>query len=204
MLFDEEQLLQSLEICRSKGVRYAMTGNLGGILPAQKMGMQPIGDFGLNITNVQSLIRLKEMGLESATLSIEMPMADCTAMSPVLPRGIFAYGRLPLMTVRNCPAAAENGCRSYRGFRVMYDRRRAPFLVDCGGKKDGGRQSGAQIYNHLPLYLADRLDECRGLDFLTLYFTDESSDQAADILKEYQQKGRRDGITRGLYYRHVK
>lgn len=64
------------------------------------MGMQPIGDFGLNITNVQSLIRLKEMGLESATLSIEMPMADCTAMSPVLPRGIFAYGRLPLMTVR--------------------------------------------------------------------------------------------------------
>ena len=204
MLFDEEQLLQSLEICRSKGVRYAMTGNLGGILPAQKMRMQPIGDFGLNITNVQSLIRLKEMGLESATLSIEMPMADCTAMSPVLPRGIFAYGRLPLMTVRNCPAAAENGCRSCRGFRVMYDRRRAPFLVDCGGKKDGGRQSGAQIYNHLPLYLADRLDECRGLDFLTLYFTDESSDQAADILKEYQQKGRRDGITRGLYYRHVK
>lgn len=38
MLFDEEQLLQSLEICRSKGVRYAMTGNLGGIFTRSKNG----------------------------------------------------------------------------------------------------------------------------------------------------------------------
>ena len=89
-------------------------------------------------------------------------------------------------------------------FLVMYDRRRAPFVVDCAGKKDGGSQSGAQIYNYLPLYLADRLEDCRRLDFLTLYFTDESPAHAADILKEYRKGGRRDGITRGLYYRHIK
>ncbi|MDD3192808.1 MAG: U32 family peptidase [Oscillospiraceae bacterium] len=204
MLFDEEALTQQLTACREKGVRHVMTGNLGGILPAQELGMQVIGDFGLNVTNVQSLLRLKEMGLAAATLSIEMPMVDCTAMPPVLPRGIFAYGRLPLMTVRNCPAAAESSCRGCQGFRVMRDRRNAPFVVDCGGRRDGGHSYGAQIYNHLPLYLADRLRECRGLDFLTLYFTDESSAQAADIFAEYQQGGRREGITRGLYYRHVK
>ena len=28
--------------------------------------------------------------------------------------------------------------------------------------------------------------------------------KAADILKEYRKGGRRDGITRGLYYRHIK
>ena len=204
MLFCEEKLLRSLSACYDKGIRYAMTGNLGGILPVQKLGMQVIGDFGLNVTNSQSLIRLKEMGLAAATLSIEMPIADCTAMAPVLPRGIFAYGRIPLMTVRNCPASVESGCRGCRGFRVMYDRRRAPFVVDCAGKKDGGSQSGAQIYNYLPLYLADRLEDCRRLDFLTLYFTDESPAHAANILKEYRKGGRRDGITRGLYYRHIK
>ena len=204
MLFCEEKLLRSLSACYDKGIRYAMTGNLGGILPVQKLGMQVIGDFGLHVTNSQSLIRLKEMGLAAATLSIEMPIADCTAMAPVLPRGIFAYGRIPLMTVRNCPASVESGCRGCRGFRVMYDRRRAPFVVDCAGKKDGGSQSGAQIYNYLPLYLADRLEDCRRLDFLTLYFTDESPAHAADILKEYRKGGRRAGITRGLYYRHIK
>lgn len=204
MLFDEQTIMQQLALCRDKGVRQVVTGNLGGILMAQRLGMQVIGDFGLNVTNVQSLLRLKEMGLSAATLSIEMPLSDCIAMPPVLPRGIFAYGRLPLMTVRNCPAAAENSCRGCRGFRRMYDRRKAPFVVDCGGKRDGGKSCGAQIYNHLPLYLADRMRECRGLDFLTLYFTDESSAQAADILKEYQRGGRRENMTRGLYYRHVK
>lgn len=204
LLFDQDRLERDLARCREKGVRSVLTGNLGGILPAQAAGMQVIGDLGLNITNRQSLLRVREMGLSAAVLSIEMAMGDCTAMPPVIPRGIFAYGRLPLMTVRCCPAAAESGCKGCPGFRVMYDRRRAPFVVDCGSRRDGGRLGGAQVYNHLPLYLADRLDECRGLDFLLLSFTDESPAQTADIIKEYQTGGRRESITRGLYYRRVK
>ncbi len=204
MLFDQEGIRRDLARCREKGIRAAMTGNLGGILPIQAAGMQAIGDFSLNIANAQSLLRLKETGLAAAVLSIEMPLPDCTAMPSVLPRGIFAYGRLPLMTVRCCPAAAESGCKNCAGFRTMYDRRRAPFLVGCGGRKDGGRSAGAQVYNHLSLYLADRLRECRGLDFLLLSFTDESPAQAAKVLEEYRQGGRRESITRGLYYRRVK
>lgn len=204
MIFRMEPVEESLRQCAQKGIRAAFVGNLGGILPAKRAGMRVLGDFGLNVTNVQSLLRLKEMGLSAATLSIEASMADCTHLPPVLKRGIFAYGRLPLMTVRNCPAAAESGCRGCRGFRVMRDRRQTPFVVDCQNRRDGGKTYGAQLYNHLPLYLADRLKECRGLDFLTLYFTDESPQQAADILKEYLHGGKREGITRGLYYRRVK
>ena len=85
-------------------------------------------------------------------------------------------------------------------------RDRGQAMVDLLAQYEqhGLQLNSRELPDHLPLYLADRLDECRGLDFLTLYFTDESSAQVADILKEYQQKGRRDGITRGLYYRHVK
>ncbi len=109
------------------------------------------------------------------------------------------------MTVRNCPASVESGCRGCRGFRVMYDRRRAPFVVDCAGKKDGGSQSGAQIYNYLPLYLADRLEDCRETGFPhSIFYRRISRSCSADILKEYRKGGRRDGITRGLYYRHIK
>ena len=204
LLFDQDKMEEQLARCREKGVRYAMTGNLGGILPIRRAQMEAIGDFGLNLTNTQSLLRAKEMGLCAATLSIELPLADAAALPAVLPRGIFAYGRIPLMTVRNCPAAAQSGCRGCRGFRVMYDRRKNPFVVDCGGHRDGGRYTGTQVYNHLPVYLADRLPACQGLDFLTIYFTDESSAQAADILKEYESGGRRDGITRGLYFRRVR
>lgn len=38
MLFDEEQLLQSLEICRSKGVRYAMSRKFGRDFTRSKNG----------------------------------------------------------------------------------------------------------------------------------------------------------------------
>ncbi len=204
MLFDESGIARDLIRCREKGIRAAITGNLGGILPIQEAGMQAIGDFGLNAVNAQSLLKLKEAGLSAAVLSIETPLTDCTAMPPVLPRGIFAYGRLPLMTVRCCPVSAESGCKGCRGFRTMYDRRRAPFLVDCGGRRVVGRSGGAQVYNHLPLYLADRLRECRGLDFLVLSFTDETPAQAAKVLEEYRRGGHRESITRGLYYRRVK
>lgn len=92
MLFCEEKLLRSLSACYDKGIRYAMTGNLGGILPVQKLGCRSSANFGLNVTNSQSLIRLKEMGLAAATLSIEMPIADCTAMAPVFPEGFSPTG----------------------------------------------------------------------------------------------------------------
>ena len=203
LLFDKK-LDEKLVKCREKGIKYVFTGNLGGILPAKRAGMEVLGDLGFNVTNTESLHQLRDMGVSAATLSMEMAMTDCTAISPVIPRGIFAYGRLPLMTVRNCPAAADQGCRGCRGFRVMKDRRGNPFVVDCSRRHDAGTVGGAQVYNFLPLYLADRLPETRGLDFLTLYFTDESPEDACRILQEYQSGGKRENITRGLYYRRVK
>ncbi|MBQ2792227.1 MAG: U32 family peptidase [Oscillospiraceae bacterium] len=203
LLFDEK-LEEKLQKVAEKGIKYTFVSNLGGILPAKKAGLTVLGDMQLNVTNRESLARLAEMGVSAATLSMEMAMTDCTAMAPIIPRGIFAYGRLPLMTVRNCPASADQGCRGCRGFRVMKDRRGNPFVVDCSRRHDGGAKGGAQVYNFLPLYLADRLRETRGLDFLTLYFTDETPDEAARILQEYQTGGKRENITRGLYYRRVK
>ncbi len=202
LLFNEDLLERQLKSCEERGVRYAITGNLGGILPILRHNIKPIGDFGLNATNVYSLLRLKELGICAATLSIELPLADCTAMPPVLPLGIFAFGRLPLMTVRNCPAASA-GCRDCRGFRVFRDRKKVAFLVDCGGNKDGGHMCGSQIFNHLPVYLADRLSLCRGLNFITLYFTNESPDETQKVLNEYRFGGRRENITRGLYFRRA-
>ena len=132
MLFDEEQLLQSLEFA---AVRVGMHDRkFGRILPAQKWGCSQSAILAFNITNVQSLIRLKEMGLESATLSIEMPMADCTAMSPVLPRN-FRLRPAALDDRANCPAAAEKRLPGLPGIPGHVRPAARPFLADCGGKK---------------------------------------------------------------------
>ena len=127
-----------------------------------------------------------------------------TAMAPVLPRGIFAYGRIPLMTVRNCPASVESGCRGCRGFRVMYDRRRAPFVVDCAWQK-GWRKPKRRADLQLSAAVSGRpFGRLPETGFPHSIFYRRSPAHAADILKEYRKGGRRDGITRGLYYRHIK
>ncbi len=54
------------------------------------------------------------------------------------------------------------------------------------------------------LYMADRLNEIKNVDFLTLYFTDESPEEIGHIINLYKNGGeKRNNITRGLYYRGV-
>ena len=62
----------------------------------------------------------------------------------------------------------------------------------------------SELLNHTPIYLADKMADLQNLDYLILYFTDETDSEVnlilaayengEDILKEY---------TRGLYYRSV-
>jgi putative protease len=100
--------------------------------------------------------------------------------------------------MRNCPVAAANGgCKVCSGFAALTDRKGNNFFVNCG---DGV----PALYNGVPLYLGDRLDEISGVDFLTLYFTMEEPWECDEILSLYRTgKGVTWNITRGLYYRKV-
>ena len=70
-------------------------------------------------------------------------------------------------------------------------------MVDCG--------SGiSELFNSVPVYLADRKEELEGFSFLTLYFTCEDGKTCERIVREYAFGGRPEGDkTRGLYYRNV-
>ena len=59
------------------------------------------------------------------------------------------------------------------------------------------------LYNSVPLELSDREPELSPF-FLTLFFTDESPEQAADVLRRYQTgSSPKEAYTRGLLYRGV-
>ena len=62
----------------------------------------------------------------------------------------------------------------------------------------------SEILNSRPVYMADRLSEIKNVDFILLYFTDESKQQAQNIIKQYLVGGKPQGeFTRGLFYRGV-
>lgn len=72
--------------------------------------------------------------------------------------------------------------------------------VECSGSGPAGAR---EIYNPVPLWLGDRMQEV-GTDFATLYFTRESAQEVQQVLKAFMQNEPCEGnFTRGLYYKGV-
>jgi len=193
---DEPALEKSLAALRDKGLEEVMADNAYGIALAGRLGLRIRGGFGLNILNTRALCAYEEMGLESVTVSFELAMGKVKALGGKLPRGILAYGHLPLMRWRNCPVKAFQGCAACGGRGSLTDRLGLRFDVECGDKKF------SSLLNSVPLHIADR--DLRGLDYLLLYFTRESAADCAHITEDFRLRRKsEDKRTGGLYYREL-
>ena len=96
-----EKIKSDLRTVRNMGVKDALVGNLGLLLPVRELGFQIRGDYGLNLYNSLSVNLMKELELKSATLSFEMTLPQIRDVSKAVPCEIMVYGRLPLMVTEN-------------------------------------------------------------------------------------------------------
>lgn len=197
----EEAAAEQLSKAARLGVRRAWAGNLGAIRLAREAGLSVSGGWSLNLTNAAAVAEAKRLGIHDAELSFELNLRKARELGGILPVGLAAYGFLPLMAFRNCPVKGKNGCGSCDGTRgFLTDRRGIRFSVRCAGRQY------SELLNSVPLFLAGRLEEMRGFDFLTLYFTGESPKECEAVLRAYRggpEPGFVGGGTRGLYYRNV-
>ena len=204
---ERPELAAQLRCVRQAGVDQALVGNLGLLAPAREAGFRLRGDFGLEVFNSCTLAELRRLGLESATASFELRLAQIRDLNKVLPTEVIVYGRLPLMITENCIHAVREGCRRDRGpcskGVELVDRRGARFPVL---RAPGCR---SEIFNGDVLFLADRPEDylrCGGA-FARLLFTTEDAAACAAAAERYARPGRGDWTpqrpTRGLYYRDV-
>ncbi|MDE5917195.1 MAG: DUF3656 domain-containing protein, partial [Oscillospiraceae bacterium] len=192
---DEKETCLILQKCLEKGAQHLLCCNPAYIKIGKEIGFKLHGDFGLNVTNSESLNVLNELGLETAVLSFEMKLSGIEKLQSEIQTGIIAYGHLPVMLMKNCPIKNESGCNNCR--HKLTDRTGRTYRVVCSG-------AYTELLNPECLYMADRLNEIKNVDFLTLYFTDESPEEIRNITALYKNGGeKRNNITRGLYYRGV-
>ena len=195
------RLKEQLRIVREMGVRDALCGNLGLLLPVREMGMHIRGDYGLNLYNSGSVNLMRELQLKSATLSFEMTLPQIREVSKAVPCEIFAYGRLPLMVTENCLTRGRTGsCSCKLSLGKLVDRTGAEFPII----KDGGNCRSI-LLNGKKLNWLDRqkdLDRL-GLWAIRLYFTTESPREVDSVLAAYLDPPAFDpgACTRGLYLR---
>lgn len=196
----EDTVRRLLSERMEQGFISTWSGNLGAVAVARELGAELHGGFSLNITNTASLRWLEDLHFSSAELSFELTLEQCAALGGDIPRGIVAYGRLPVMLCRNCPAAnSPAGCKNCTQPPLLRDRKGADFPVQC--TRTGGYRY-TEILNSVPLTLHDRKREIRGQDFVVFRFTVENPVETGNILRSFTSgENMLSHYTRGLYYR---
>ena len=198
------KLQQDLSTLRQWGVRDALVGNLGLIIPAREAGMRIHGDFGLNVFNSISMNVMKSLEIVSAVPSFEMTLPQIRDLSKAVSAELIAYGRLPLMLTENCLIRGRTGectCQTETSVKLT-DKTGADFPII----KDGD-SCRSVLLNGKKLSWLDRQEDLNklGLWALRLYFTTENSREVDRVLGDYLNPQPFDpgSCTRGLYLRGV-
>ena len=195
------QVKEALADLKKRGVDQALCPTWDGVERALQLGLRARGDFGLNTFNSQALKQLRQMGLESATLSFELKLAQIRDLSKAIDTEFIAYGRLPLMITENSIVYNHSGQHTCAGVNQLVDRKGERFPVV---KAFGCRN---EILNAKKIFLADKAADWQrlGLWAARLQFTTENAAECVQVLSRYLGQGRYqpNDYTRGLYYRGV-
>jgi len=197
------KLRQDLLNVKSLGVRDALIGNIGLLLPVRECGLRARGDFGLNLFNSGSTNCARDLLLRSACLSFEMTLPQIRDVSKAVPSEVLIYGRLPLMLTENCLIRGKTGgCTCNTAQAKLIDKTGSEFPII----KDGDTCRSV-LLNGKKLYWLDRQEDLArlGLWATRLYFTTENPKEVDRILSAYESHASFDpgGYTRGLYLRGV-
>ncbi len=197
------KLRENLLMLKSLGVRDALIGNVGLLLPVRECGLHARGDFGLNLYNSIAMNCARDLQLRSACLSFEMTLPQIRDVSKAVPTELLVYGRLPLMLTENCLIRGRTGqCTCHTTQAKLTDKTGAEFPII----KDGDTCRSV-LLNGKKLYWLDRQNDLArlGLWATRLYFTTENPKEVDRILSAVHNPTPFDpgACTRGLYLRGV-
>lgn len=203
IFFEDEKLIQAeLNRIKSLGINKVKCHSLGRTKLAIDCGFEVAAGFGLNITNSLSAQFLSRYNPIYITLSPELSVNQINNIKTYDQKVVIGYGHFPLMITRACPVKYEIGCQKCKKNNCTYltDRKGKKFAVQCNNNV-------SQIFNSVPIYIADKLDDFKGLSFCEMFFTTEDESMCHKIISMYLQKKPLDThaeFTRGIYFRKLK
>lgn len=174
---DEQAEIELLKLARDAGFSQLACQNAADIETGATLGFALHGTLGLHVTNSYAARALRQYGLIDALCSPEAQRIPAQS----LPLGMYAYGKLPLMLTRNCPIQAQIGCAKCR--HTLIDRKDAAVYTDCTRLLE--KPDYAELFNAVPIWLADRSRILGEAAYALLSMTDETAERVREILLAY-------------------
>ena len=148
--------------------------NMETLLMLRKAGFdQPcISDYNMYCMNDRAG-RVYEQMMDQMTLPVELNRREIAGLRSAVNSEMIVYGYQPLMVSAQCLMKTTGKCTKEPGYYELEDRRHKKFLVHnvCAFCYN-------LIYNSVPLYLMDVLDEATesGIGGVRLQFVNETGD----------------------------
>lgn len=190
----EDEVRSRLRELKKFGFTKGIAHTLGHAQLLREEGFDILGGYRLNVINSRAADFYENFGLSDITLSFEGTVQQLSGIQCGIPRGILAYGRLPLMAMRRCPVSGGAPCGAEVPCnKSIKDRRGNEMPILCGGNY-------VELLNPDLLIMSDRQRALSQFDFALLKFTDEK--ELAPVLDMYLNDKKPSGsLTRGLYFR---
>lgn len=193
-LTDEQAETGLLRAARDAGLTQLACQNAADIETGRALGFALHGTLGLHVTNSFAAAEWRRYGMLEALCSPEAQRVSVQS----LPLGIYAYGRLPLMLTRNCPVQAQVGCAKCK--HLLTDRKGANVYTDCTRLLE--KPDYAELFNAVPVWLADRPRLLGRAAYALLSMTDEPAARVREVLLAYLHG--EEGFAPSVYTRGLK
>ena len=167
-----------LAAAKNDGAVYALVGNPSHLALASEVGLTPVGDFRLNVTNESSLGVWSGKEVPDVMLSPELTSKQARRLGG---RAIV-YGRLPLMLTERCFMKENFGCDKC-GKCSLTDRKgiKFPMMREFGHRN--------LIFNSAFTYMGDRMEELGGaVTSHHFIFTTERADEIRSVVRAFKEK----------------
>ena len=160
----------------TSGIKYALVGNISHIPLAKAAGLEPIGDFRLNVTNSYSKAVFAALGVEKIILSPEITLS----MARDIGGGETVLGKIPLMLTERCFMKENFTCEKCSQASLS-DRTGAKFSIIREW------QHRNIVLNSVYTYMGDKKGELdkANITHRHFMFTNESSSEASRLLDAY-------------------
>ncbi|MDY3845287.1 MAG: DUF3656 domain-containing protein [Eubacteriales bacterium] len=189
---EHQDVFKMLLRARDMGIKYALCGNMGHFPLVREVGLEPVADFRLNITNSRSAEVIKRAGVKSYVLSPELTLPKMRDIACSVPgASAIVFGRIPLMLTERCFVRENGGCGKCGVFNFC-DRTGAKFPVI---REYPHRNV---ILNSIKTYMGDRQDELSKYNITSFHFifTTETPTEILGTISDFRNKTKRENVRR--------